>query len=187
MKSFLYVVISALLLTACASPPKLAETEFHLTQKVTTTLPAPGKHKMLEHQQLLTTSIRGYDISFYGIVTIQDDKLELMALTPLGIRIFKTSYNGETVTSEQYIPDVQLPNMTEILANIMLAYYSKDIWKQHIPQNWIIQDTALKRIILDSKNNPVIEVTYTQIANEKRPIKIENIALKYILNIKNLE
>lgn len=186
IRSLISLLFVSLVIIGCASKPPLKETEFHLTQEVTAILPHPSDHKEIEHQQLLTTTVRGHDISFYGIITIKDQKLQLMALTPLGIRIFNTEYDGTTITTEQYIPDIPLPNMTEVIANIMLAYYSPKSWYPTIPQGWKIEDHNLERIIYDSNNKEIFKISYEKVNHEKLPIKIQNTALNYTIELNNL-
>lgn len=180
-------LVSIILLIGCATQPKLAETEFHLTRNDTAKLPLPGTHPDIEHQQLLTTTVRGHDISFYAIVTIKDNKLELMALTPVGIRIFKAIYDGSTVTTEQFIPDIPLPNMTEVIANIMLAYYPKDSWEMVLPLNITINDSLFDRKVHNAQQGTIITIEYEQINGLNHPTKIHNSALNYTINLKNIK
>lgn len=187
LRYFIILFVSIFILAGCVTPPKLAETEFHLTQYDTALLPDPAAHKNIEHQQLLTTAVRGHEISFYGIVTIEKGSLELMALTPLGIRIFNTIYDGSSVTTTQYIPDIPLPNMTEVIANIMLAYYSIESWELKLPEGFVIEESLFERKIYNSQHEAIFIIQYQWIDGEKRPTQIHNSALNYTIKLNNLE
>ncbi|WP_158520529.1 DUF3261 domain-containing protein [Wohlfahrtiimonas sp. G9077] len=187
MMKWLYTGLLVMMLSACANKPQLAPTEFHLTQRLIGQLPAPKLHAPLSTQELITTSVRGHELSFMAMMTIKDNTLTLMALTPVGIRVFKTVYDGHAITTEQYLPNIPLPNMPEILANIMLAHYDAKAWQGHLPSTIRIQDEGLTRTLVNEDQKTILTIQYAQKGHQKVPIQIHNEVLNYTLTLKNIQ
>ncbi|MBS7826387.1 DUF3261 domain-containing protein [Wohlfahrtiimonas chitiniclastica] len=187
MMKWLYTGILLMFLSGCAHPPKLAPTEFHLTQRLIAQLPAPKSHAPFHSQALITTAVRGHELSFMAMVTIQDHTLTLMALTPVGIRVFKTVYDGHTITTEQYLPNIPLPNMPEILGNFMLAHYDPQAWQGHLPETVHIHDAGLTRTLINDAHQTILTIEYVQNGRQKVPVQIHNEVLNYTLTLKNIQ
>lgn len=187
MKYWLILIPLITLLTGCAIKHQLQPKEFHLTSNAIGTLPLPSRHQPMEHAQLLTTDIRNRQISFIGVVSISKDQIELLALTPVGVRIFKTVYDGQNVVTEKYIPNIPLPDMTNTIANIMLSYYAPSVWSDHLPTGWKVIDKDLERFIQNTQNEKVMTIRYHYLEQERIPSLIQNHILNYTIVLKNLE
>lgn len=185
----LIIFISILFLASCASQSKMKDEHdltFHLTQKDIGTLPNPKIKRTIEDQQLLTTEVKGYVISFMSVLKRSDSGIQLTALSAVGVRLFIIDYDGITVKTTKYIPDMRLPDVNDIMANIMLAYYDGATWKANLPQNWSIKDQGLSRQILNQDGIEIITIDYKKQNKLQLPIKITNNILKYTINLKNL-
>lgn len=184
------ILISILWLAGCSTTSKMkAETDlsFHLTRTDIGTLPNPTVSKSTDDQQLLTTKIQGHELSFMSILHRDQRGLQLTALSAVGIRLFAIDYDGNRVKVTQYMPNMRLPDVNDIIANIMLAYYDFSAWKDYLPQGWSMDHQGLTRKILDKNDKIIIQIDYEKQHNRYLPIMITNNVLKYTINLKNLD
>lgn len=183
------IFISILWLAGCSTMPKVkdeTDLSFHLTRTDLGTLPNPTIAKAIDDQQLLTTKIKNHEISFISILHRDQHGLQLNALSAVGIRLFTISYDGTTVKVTKYIPNIRLPDVNDIIANIMLAYYDFSAWEYHLPQGWSMSDQGLTRKVLDKNDKIIIIIDYEKKHDRYLPIMITNNVLKYTINLKNL-
>lgn len=184
------ILMSILWLVGCSTTPKMkdeTDLSFHLTRTDVGTLPDPMVlNKPIDDQQLLTTQVQGHELSFMSILHRDQKGLQLNALSAVGIRLFAINYDGNTVKVTQYMPGMRLPDVNDIIANIMLAYYDFSVWKHHLPENWSMDDQGLTRKVLDQNGEVIIQINYEKQKNRNLPIMIRNNALKYTINLKNL-
>lgn len=188
MKKFI-VLLSVLFIAGCGSVPKMKgenDLSFHLTSTAIGYLPYPKINQSIEEQQLLTTTVNGHELSFMSILNRDNKGLRLTALSAVGVRLFAIDYDGYSVKVEKYIPNMPLPDANDIIANIMLAYYDLPAWKDHLPKGWVMKDQSLIREVLDANDQIIIQIAYEKHHNDYLPIMITNNALKYTINLKNL-
>ena len=184
------IFISILWLSGCSTTSQIkdeADLSFHLTRTDIGTLPNPIVSQSVDDQQLLTTKVQGHELSFLSILHRDQEGLQLTALSAVGIRLFAIDYNGSKVKVTQYIPNMRLPDINDIVANIMLAYYDFSAWKDHLPQGWSMDHQGLTRNILNENDKIVIQIDYEKQNNRYLPIMITNNVLKYTINLKNLD
>ncbi len=177
------------IIVGCASQPKIKDENdlsFHLTQTAIGSLPDPKVSQKVEDQQLLSTQMRGHYIYFMSLLQRGENGLSLTALSPVGIKLFTVNYDGSAVKVDKYIPNMRLPDVNDIIANIMLAYYGSDAWKDHLPQNWKMVDQNLTREILDQDGEKIMQISYEKKNKKHLPVTIHNYSLKYTINLKNL-
>ena len=184
------IFLSIFWLAGCSTTPTLKDENdlsFHLTRTDIGTLPNPVVGRVMEDQQLLTTKVQGHELSFMSILHRDQYGLQLTALSAVGIRLFAIDYDGAAVRVTKYIPNMRLPDVNDIIANIMLAYYDFSVWKEYLPKDWIIEDHGLNRKILDQNDKIIIQIDYEKQHNRYLPIMITNNVLKYTINLKNLD
>lgn len=188
MKKRLFWVILPiiLLLTACVAKSPM---DVWFTKEVKVHLPLPKMRQTYHDQQLLTFNHEGQTHSLITLVDIDDNKLTVVGLSALGIRLFKIEYNGTQILTEQNIFIKELPSAAQILSDIMLSLIPIQEWQQVLPMNWKVIDQGLQRKLLNDKHETIIEINYNQPASNeiRKPILIKHHIFGYQISIQSME
>ncbi|WP_392558853.1 DUF3261 domain-containing protein [Orbus mooreae] len=190
MKSYLFLMTSFLviLLTACAKPSTSA-TETWLTKETKVNLPSPILGQTYHDQQLLTFNYNGQQNSLIVLVDVNNDTLNVVGLSTLGIRLFKIEYHDNVITTEQYIFIKELPPASQILSDIMLSIYPIQTWLAVLPAKWQLVDDKYHRKLLNDKHEIVIDITYQKPLSSqiRKPSNIEHKVFNYQIAIESME
>lgn len=187
MKLFLSLLLTALL-CACASQPA-PENRAYLTPGTSLQLPPPERAQPLYRQQLLSAHSKGGDHQLLTVLEADGHKLTLVGLTPSGIRLFRVSYEGEAIHTEQLsnlLGGAALPPVAQVLADVMLSYWPIVTWQPRLPEGWQLVDEGMVRRLTSPDGKLVSEIHYRQIDGEREPVRLIQHAFDYQLQMEKL-
>lgn len=177
-----------LLLSACATQPKPDEqAQAWLKPGVRVSLPAPEFATPFNQQQLLTAMVDGKQQSLLVLLSVDGKSLQLAGLSPLGIRLFKATYDAQGIHTEQAIKVAQLPPANQVLADIMFCYWPISRWQPLLPAGWTLKDHGLRRVLSDSHGNEITRIDYLQRGEQRQPVSITQRAFHYQITIQNVD
>lgn len=185
------MLFGLLLLTACASQPGAGAPDNRalLTPTVSLVLPAPLRDQPLYRQQLLSARTRGGEHQLLTVLEADGRQLTLVGLTPSGIRLFRLSYDGEAIRSEQLsslLGGTALPPVAQVLADVMLGYWPLSAWQPRLPRGWRLEDEGMVRRLRDPAGTLVSEIHYREIGGEREPVRLVQHAFDYALQMEKL-
>ena len=183
-----WLILIALLLNACASQPKPNETaEAWLKPGVRVSLPAPDFAQPFNQQQLLTATVEGKTQSLLVLLNVDGNALQLAGLSPLGIRLFKLTYDPQGIHTEQAINIAHLPPANQVLADIMFCYWPVSRWQPLLPAGWTLQDRGMRRILSDNQGHEITRIDYVTRGGQRQPVSITQRAFHYHITIQNVD
>ncbi|TCV95430.1 DUF3261 domain-containing protein [Biostraticola tofi] len=171
-------------LSACTSRSKPPSA--WLQPGVSVSLPAPGISPAINQQQLLTATVNGQQHSLLVLLNADRQKLTLVGLSALGIRLFRLSYDDRGIHTEQSLVLPQLPPPNQVLADIMLSYWPRSDWQPLLPKGWSLTDDDRQRILTDKQGQVVSTITYAFFQGERQPVIVENRVFHYRIAIQRL-
>ena len=180
-------VFFMLLFITCSCTTKKIPPKAWATKDVELTLPPPSSEKPIQIQQLLTTTHQGKTHSLIVLLDIQKNELNLVGLTPVGIRLFTIQYQQQGIYSKTSLPIANLPKANQVLLDIMLAYWPKTAWLENLPENWSLEDVENKRYLRNSNHEIVTEIIYTGEKTNRTPVNIIHHMFGYTINLENME
>lgn len=187
MKTFLPLLF-ALLLGACAST-LVPENRAYLTPDTSLVLPTPQRDQPLYRQQLLSTHGKGGEHQLLTVLEADGHRLTLVGLTPSGIRLFRLSYDGKTIHTEQLsslLGGAALPPVAQVLADVMMSYWPVAAWHAQLPKGWQLADEGMVRRLTDPDGRLVSEIHYRLVAGEREPVQLIQHAFDYQLQMQRL-
>jgi hypothetical protein len=187
MKLFLPLLLTALL-SACASAPA-PENRAYLTPGTSLLLPPPEREQPLYRQQLLSAHSKGGEHQLLTVLEADGHKLTLVGLTPSGIRLFRVSYEGEVIRTEQLsnlLGGAALPPVAQVLADVMLSYWPIATWQARLPEGWHLADEGMVRRLTAPDGKLVSEIHYRQVDGEREPVQLIQHAFDYQLQMEKL-
>jgi len=187
MKKILLSLASLFLLVACSSTLKQQDSQVRLDETTWINLPSPGLQQPLVRHQLLSIETDAGRQSFQALLKVNAAGLELVALTPSGIRLFSLSYNKQGIYTEYQINHENLPPAAQVLADIMLAYWPLESWKTHLPEGWSLKATPVDRRLLNAEGDTLVTIDLHQEKNRSEPYRLTHHGFGYQLHIKNLD
>ncbi len=156
-------------------------------KEVEISLPPPTSEQPLQIQQLLTTTFNNKTHSLVVLLDVQKDQLNLVGLTPVGIRLFTVNYNQKGIQTKLNLPIPNLPKANQVLLDIMLAYWPVSTWSDHLPEHWSLQDTDHKRYLKNDKEETIVEISYQTSNSVRIPKKIVHHQFGYTIDLENME
>lgn len=176
-----------LLLCSCISKPNKLET--WLSKGVKVNLPAPHLTQTYHDQQLLTFNYNGQQHSLIAMIDADNHSLNVIGLSTLGIRLFKIDYRDNEIKTEQNIFIKELPPASQILSDIMLSIYPVEQWQAVLPIGWKLIDDKQHRILVDDKNQTIIEISYLPLTSSliRKPNHIHHHVFGYQIAIGSME
>ncbi|VEJ57136.1 DUF3261 domain-containing protein [Pragia fontium] len=187
IKTGIIAAFLILLLGGCALNQDQSQPQAWLKRGTKVTLPAPSLKTPLHHQQLLTATVDGKQQSLLVMLDADGEKITLAALSPVGIRLFKVTYDGSGIHTEQSLALPQLPPAEQVLADIMLSYWSISDWQAQLPEGWQLTDQDNKRILTDAKNQTISEIYYQNSQGQREPVAIIQHHFGYQITIQNVD
>lgn len=180
---------AALLLAGCARTPPANDDQPQAWLKpgVRVTLPAPGIDPGFSEQQLLTGTFHGKQQSLMVLLSASEQRIDLVGLSPLGIRLFRLGYDASGIHSQQSVMLPQLPPASQVLADILLSRWPTAVWQGHLPPGWQLVDRGDRRLLSDPQGKPIAEIRYLQRGNLRLPIAIQQYAFGYSIAINYLD
>lgn len=176
-----------LLLSGCASHNDPTRPQAWLKPGVKVTLPAPGITPAFQQQQLLTGTFKGKQQSLLVLLSADRQQLTLAGLSSLGIRLFRVSYDGQGIHTEQSIVLPEMPPASQVLADIMLSHWPLAVWQRQLPAGWTLQDQGDKRQLRDDKGQLITEIRYLQRGTQRQPVSVQQFAFGYQILIQQLD
>jgi hypothetical protein len=174
-------------LSGCSNQPHHSQSQTWLDRQTAINLPAPGLDVPMQRHQLLSVVLSDGRYSFQALLQVDEEQLELLALTPTGIRLFSLRYDAAGIHTEQQLSSNHLPPPAQVLADVMLAYWPVAAWEVVLPQDWVLQDQPLQRHLLDAQGRPVVEIEYRMEKNQREPYRLTQQAFDYQLHLRNLD
>ncbi len=187
MKVIATVALAVMLLAGCAGKPDSSQPEAWLKPGVKVTLPAPGIEPAINQQQLLTGTFKGKQQSLLVLLSADQQQLTLAGLSSLGIRLFRVTYDGTGIHTEQSMVLPEMPPASQVLADIMLSHWPIAAWQPHLPQGWTLKDSGDRRQLRDNHGKLITEIRYLQRGAQREPISIQQFAFGYQILIQHLD
>ncbi|MCT4706067.1 DUF3261 domain-containing protein [Enterobacteriaceae bacterium H11S18] len=182
------LVLSVSLLSACNAPKQdPTRPQAWLKPGTLVTLPAPSVTPAINKQQLLTASLKGKTQSLMVLLNADSQKVMLAGLSPLGIRLFRLTYDRTGVKTEQSITLPEMPPASQVLADIMLSYWPVSEWQQQLPKGWTLKDIGAKRELRDDTHALIETITYVTRDGSRQPVSIQHHRFGYLIAIQNLD
>jgi len=149
-------------------------------------LPAPARDTPVNQQQLLSATAQGKTQSLLVLLSADGKSLQLAGLSPLGIRLFKLTYDRQGIHTEQAINSDKLPPASQVLADIMLSYWPISRWQPLLPPGWKLDDEGMRRVLSDQHGQEVTRIDYLQRGSQRQPVSITQRAFHYQITIQNV-
>jgi hypothetical protein len=182
------LLLGALLLSACSAPkPDSNRPQAWLKPGTLVTLPAPGIAPPISQQQLLTARVKGKTQSLMVLLNADDKKVMLAGLSPLGIRLFRLSYDKNGVKTEQSITLPEMPPASQVLADIMLSYWPVAAWQPQLPKGWTLKDFDSRRELRDESHGLIETIQYLERDGSRQPVSIQHHRFGYSIAIQHLD
>ena len=193
LSTLLFLTATALLLlqTGCVTRTRpLSVPIANLDTQTQIKLPPPtlsAPAATLYREQLLHATANGRTHTLHTVLEIDGQKIKLAGLTTLGLRLFRLTYENQSIQVETLsrLPD-KLPSPAQVLSDIMLAYWPVESWLPQLPDNWTLADKSPSlRILLNPQNTPVLEIHYATTGTGQRadPQKILHHIFNYEITI----
>lgn len=183
----LLLILFLLQLTGCSSLPEQQSEMARLNADTWVQLPTPTLEQPLSRRQLLGVETTGGRQSFQAFLHADEQHLTLVALSPSGIRLFSLHYDDQGIHIEQPINHEHLPPASQVLSDVMLAYWPQDRWHKLLPQGWVLEDLSEYRRLLDAEEKVVVEIAYRLENNQREPYRLTHHHFGYQLHIRNLD
>ena len=190
MKTITFLLMFLLFQFAgCSSLPVQQSEMVRLNADTWVKLPAPDLQVSFTRHQLLSVETEaGTGLqSFQAFLSVDRQHLSLTGLTPSGIRLFSLRYDNQGIHIEQSINHEELPPASQVLSDVMLAYWPQDRWYKLLPQGWALEDLPENRRLLDAEEKVVVEIVYRMKNNQREPYRLTHHHFGYQLHIRNLD
>ncbi len=180
------LLILVTLLAGCAGSQQPTLPQAWLKPGTRVTLPAPTLAQPFSQQQLLTAEVKGQQHSMLVLLNADGQRLQLVGMSPLGIRLFNLTYDRQGIHTEQLIKVGELPPASQVLADIMLSYWPLAVWQPLLPAGWRLEDQPQVRRLYDDRGTIISEILYQQADGQREPQSIVQSAFHYRIAIQNL-
>lgn len=190
MRLFIYLC-TLLWLSGCAVNPPLKQqthlVQVEVSQGVFISLPTPAQ---LQHSLTVSQLISaqwGEQQQQQLLVQLQVDseQVVLAGFSSWGARILSLNYTAGKI--DTYImPGLgeSLPKPEQVLFNVMLAIWPAESWYTSLNSiGWRLQEQPLKRLLINSDNQVVVEISYTTTPHLAGLITFKHIPLNYTIKI----
>ncbi|MWN31385.1 MULTISPECIES: DUF3261 domain-containing protein [unclassified Gilliamella] len=188
MKKYLMIitVLLAMLISACSNQ---SQTKAWLTKGTRIDLPQPNLQQPYHDQQLLKFNYNGQENSLITLIDIDQNQLKVIGLSALGIRLFEINYNGNTINTKHNIFVKELPAPEQVLSDIMLSILPIKNWQAVLPTGWQLIDNEKKRLLLNDKQETIVEISYTEKPSEqiRKPNRIKHHIFSYEITIQRMD
>lgn len=180
------LALFVLFLTGCSLSQNGKQPKAWLKPGTRVNLPAPTLASPLSQQQLLTATVDGKAQSLMVMLDADGQKITLAALSPIGIRLFKVTYDATGIHTEQSIALGELPPAAQVLSDIMMSYWPVEAWAPNLPEGWRLTDVQDKRLLLDGQET-IIEIQYHSEGGKRQPVAIIHHRFGYQIQIQNMD
>ena len=181
-----YLLGLLLLLSGC-SHLRPADTDAYLTRDTRISLPSPVLATPFQRHQLLQLETEQLRENFQVLLEANGEQIELLALTPLGARLFNLHYDGQEVVTEQLLIDERLPPPAQILSDIMLAYWPLTSWQASLPPSWELNDEGAQRLLRDATGQTIVAIHYRGEGAEREPVQLIQHHFNYQIRLRQLD
>lgn len=188
MKKY-FIIITLLLTILISACSNQTQTKAWLTKRTRINLPQPNLQQPYHDQQLLKFNYNGQENSLITLIDIDQNQLKVIGLSALGIRLFEINYNGKTINTKHNIFVKELPAPEQVLSDIMLSILPIKNWQAVLPTGWQLIDNEKQRILLNDKQETIVEITYTEKASQqiRKPNRIKHHIFGYEITIQRMD
>ncbi|AVJ16387.1 DUF3261 domain-containing protein [Serratia sp. JUb9] len=181
------IVLLGALLTGCAGSSSAPDApSAWLKPGTRVALPPPTLAQPFSQQQLLNAQVKGQRHTMMVLLNADGQRLTLVGMSPLGIRLFNLVYDEQGIRSQQFIKLGELPPAAQVLADIMLSYWPQAQWQAQLPTGWRLEDRGDRRRLYDDRGALISEIRY-QTSARRQPVSISQSAFHYRIAIENLD
>jgi hypothetical protein len=137
-------------------------------------------------RQLLELTYKNEKKVIEAILKIENQRIQLIGLSPLGVEIFSLDYDGFVLKSQLLIPLSESFNPAFILADLSLAYADKGCLTKHLSGPFEINDSFGHREIYEASKK-LIEINYQKEDRLGGGLEFKNLLRAYSYKITFLE
>ena len=188
----LLLLIASSLLSACqgGGGQPLAANQAWLKHGAAITLPGIQEEEpYFSIQQLLTASYGHETQSLMTLLDVDEGGIRLAGVSILGVRLFKLVYDGTGVHVQELAMLGNMPAPSQILLDIMLAYWPVQAWENALPEGWYLLDQGNSRHLYDEHGKAVYQISYdvnSDSSERRTPVRIEQFVLGYSIQIQTI-
>lgn len=186
MRPWTSLALFVLLLGGCSFSQNGEQPGTWLEPGTRVNLPMPTSGSALRYQQLLTATVDGNEQSLMVMLDADGQKITLAALSPIGIRLFKVTYDATGIHTEQSVAPGEFPPAEQVLSDIMMSYWPIEAWTPSLPEGWHLTDIQDKRLLRDGQET-IIEIHYRTERGKRQPIAITHHRFGYHIQIQNID
>ncbi len=165
-------------------PTVTMEPVANITPQQQMALPAPVLDRDIQWTQILTADFNQQEHSLMVILQVKDGRMDLIGLTPSGVKLFESGYDGTQIKAQSYI-ETNLPPVNQVMLDIMLAVWPPETIEEDLPENFTLREGGGSREIYDADGFELYQISYEKDGAE-RPLQINNLNLGYTISLKYL-
>jgi hypothetical protein len=176
--SLFFILLLALLLTACVTQPVAPLARLGLT------LAPADLGETLALQQHLKVERNGRIDELDAALEIDSEHLELVGLA-FGQRVLSLHYDGKTLQSWRHVMLPSQVRAEDVLEDMQLTLWPLASIRKVLPAGWHIEDEGLRRTL--SKGETVVTIiSYASLPRWSGTVTLDNLRYGYRLSIQSV-
>ena len=186
--------IFSLMLTACASEPKISTPQVEISPGTSITLPTPrslgfslSASQLIEANWVVNEKSQTQQLPVQ--LQVSQDQLVLAGFSSWGTRILSLNYQQAGITSDVLSGlGSALPAPEQVLFNLMITLWPSSAWEASLNKvRWRMTDNDYSRAIFNNDDDKVIDIQYSNKDKLNGTITFRHLIDNYTITIKTLQ